>query len=64
MTISISSGRVTVPDVTDQPVETAQAQLTKAGFQSEVKRVASSKPKDIVITQARLQESPPRMARP
>ena len=52
VTISISSGRVTVPDVTDQPVETAQAQLTKAGFQSEVKRVASSKPKDIVITQA------------
>ena len=52
VTISISSGRITVPDVTDQPVATAQEQLTKAGFKSEVKRVASSRPKDVVITQA------------
>jgi beta-lactam-binding protein with PASTA domain len=52
VTISISSGRITVPDVTDQPVATAQEQLTKAGLKSEVKRVASSRPKDVVITQA------------
>jgi beta-lactam-binding protein with PASTA domain len=52
VTISISSGRSTVPDVTDQPVATAQEQLTQAGFKSEVKRVASSRPKDVVITQA------------
>jgi beta-lactam-binding protein with PASTA domain len=52
VTISISSGRVTVPDVTDQPVAGAQDQLTKAGFKSEVKRVASSRPKDTVVTQA------------
>jgi eukaryotic-like serine/threonine-protein kinase len=52
VTISISSGRITVPDVTGQPVDTAQESLTKAGFQTEVKRVASSRPKDIVITQA------------
>ena len=52
VTISISSGRITVPDVTDQPVDAAQEQLTKAGFKSEVKRVASSRPKNVVITQA------------
>jgi len=52
VTISISSGQITVPDVTGQPVATAQEQLTKAGLKSEVKRVASSRPKDVVITQA------------
>jgi len=52
VTISISSGRITVPDVTDQPVATAQEQLTKAGLKSEVQRVASTRPKDVVITQA------------
>jgi len=52
VTISISSGRITVPDVTDQPVATAQEQLTKAGLKSEVQRVASTRQKDVVITQA------------
>jgi serine/threonine-protein kinase len=52
VTISISSGQITVPDVTGQPVATAQEQLTKAGLKSEVKGVASSRPKDVVITQA------------
>jgi serine/threonine-protein kinase len=52
VTISISSGVITVPGVTGQPVADAQAQLTKAGFKSEVKGVASSRPKDVVIAQA------------
>jgi serine/threonine-protein kinase len=38
--------------VTSQPVEQAQTQLTNAGFESSVTRVASSRPKDIVIAQA------------
>ena len=51
VTIHISSGQVPVPNVTDVPVQQAQTQLTNAGFQSSVTRVASSRPKDIVITQ-------------
>ena len=52
VTIKISSGQAAVPDVTSQPVEQAQTQLTNAGFKSSVTRVASSRPKGIVITQA------------
>jgi serine/threonine-protein kinase len=49
--ISVSSGRVAVPDVTSLPVAQARQQLTNAGFQSSVKRVASSRQKDIVVSQ-------------
>jgi beta-lactam-binding protein with PASTA domain len=52
VTISISSGRLAVPDVTDRPLETAQRELTTAGFRSEVRRVASTRPKGIVLEQA------------
>ena len=52
VTISISSGHIAVPNVTSVPVQQAQQQLTNAGFQSSVTRVASSRPKDIVISQA------------
>jgi beta-lactam-binding protein with PASTA domain len=50
--ISVSSGRLTVPDVTSLALQEAQQKLTDAGFENEVKRVASSQPKDIVIAQA------------
>jgi beta-lactam-binding protein with PASTA domain len=52
VTIHISSGHLPVPSVTDVPVEQAQTQLTNAGFESSVTRVASSRPKDIVISQS------------
>jgi beta-lactam-binding protein with PASTA domain len=52
VTISISSGRLAVPDVTSLPLKQAQQRLVDAGFQSEVKRVASSRPKDVVIEQS------------
>jgi beta-lactam-binding protein with PASTA domain len=52
VTIRISSGQVSVPNVTSIPVQQAQSQLTDAGFKSTVKRVASSRPKDIVISQS------------
>ena len=52
VTISISSGHIPVPNVTSTPVQQAQTQLTNAGFKSSVTRVASSRPKDIVIAQA------------
>lgn len=52
VTISISSGRLAVPDVTGRPLKTAQQELTTAGFKSEVKRVASTRPKGIVLEQA------------
>lgn len=52
VTISISSGHIPVPNVTSVPVQQAQTQLTNAGFKSSVTRVASSKPKDIVISQS------------
>jgi beta-lactam-binding protein with PASTA domain len=51
VTISISSGRQAVPDVVGLPLKDAQQQLESKGFQSEVKRVASSKPKGIVVDQ-------------
>src|SRR5512133_3932683 len=52
VTIKISSGQVAVPNVTSQPVQQAQTQLTNAGFKNTVTRVASSQPKDIVIAQS------------
>ena len=52
VTISISSGRLAVPDVMGLVLEDAQMQLTAKGFQSEVKRVASSRPKDVVVEQS------------
>jgi beta-lactam-binding protein with PASTA domain len=52
VTISISSGRLAVPDVTALPLQRAQQRLADAGFQSEVKRVASSRPKGIVVEQS------------
>jgi beta-lactam-binding protein with PASTA domain len=51
VTIHISSGHIPVPNVTDVPVQQAQTQLTNAGFKNSVTRVASSRPKDTVITQ-------------
>jgi eukaryotic-like serine/threonine-protein kinase len=50
--ISISSGRLAVPNVTSLPLEQAQQRLTSAGFESEVKRVASTRPKDVVLEQS------------
>jgi beta-lactam-binding protein with PASTA domain len=51
VTIHISSGHAAVPNVTDQPVQQAQTALTNAGFKTSVTRHASSRPKDIVISQ-------------
>ena len=44
--LSVSSGRITVPDVTSSPVQQAVQEIDGAGFKAEVKGVASSKPKD------------------
>ena len=52
VTIKISSGQAAVPNVTAVPVQQAQTTLTDAGFKSTVTRVASSRPKDIVISQS------------
>jgi beta-lactam-binding protein with PASTA domain len=51
VTILISSGRRTVPDVTGLPLAQAQTQLTSAGLEVEIKRVASSRAKGIVVGQ-------------
>jgi beta-lactam-binding protein with PASTA domain len=52
VTISISSGRRAVPDVTSLPLKQAQTRLSDAGFKSEVKRVASSRQKGVVVEQS------------
>jgi beta-lactam-binding protein with PASTA domain len=52
VTISISSGRLAVPDVTGLPLNDAKRELRSAGFENDVKRVASSRPKGIVVEQA------------
>jgi beta-lactam-binding protein with PASTA domain len=52
VTIFISTGRQAVPDVVGLPLKKAQQQLQAKGFQSDVKRVASSKPKGIVVNQS------------
>jgi len=49
--ISVSSGRAAVPDVTSLPLKQAQQRLTDAGFKWEVKRVASSRQKGVVVEQ-------------
>jgi serine/threonine-protein kinase len=50
--ISISSGRLAVPNVTSLPLQQAQQRLTSAGFASKVKRVASTRPKGVVLEQS------------
>ena len=49
VTIFVSSGRLAVPDVTALPLADAQQKLQARGFKAEVKRVASTKPKGIVL---------------
>ena len=53
VTISISGGpaRKAVPNVTSLPLAQARQRLTAAGFKSQVKRVASTRPKGIVTQQ-------------
>jgi eukaryotic-like serine/threonine-protein kinase len=51
VTIFVSSGRLAVPDVTALPLADAQRKLQALGFKAEVKRVASTKPKGIVLDQ-------------
>jgi eukaryotic-like serine/threonine-protein kinase len=51
VTIFSSSGRLAVPDVTGLPLTDARKMLEARGFEVEVKRVASTKPKGIVIDQ-------------
>jgi serine/threonine-protein kinase len=52
VTISISSGHLPVPNVTSQPLQQARTTLIDVGFGAQVRRVASSRPKNIVITQS------------
>jgi beta-lactam-binding protein with PASTA domain len=56
VSIGVSAGpaRTPVPDVTSLPVQQAQQRLTAAGFNSTVKRVASTRPKGVVTDQAPL----------
>ena len=51
VTISISSGRLAVPNVVGQQQQQAVQQIEKAGLKSEVRRVPSSRPKDTVLSQ-------------
>jgi eukaryotic-like serine/threonine-protein kinase len=51
VTIFVSSGRLAVPDVTALPLADAQQKLQARGFKAEVKRVASTRPKGIVLEQ-------------
>jgi beta-lactam-binding protein with PASTA domain len=51
VTIFISSGRSAVPDVTGLPEPDAVQKLQAKGFKVEVKRVASTRPKGIVVSQ-------------
>jgi beta-lactam-binding protein with PASTA domain len=53
VTISISGGlaRKPVPNVTDLPLAQADQQLTSLGFKTTVKRVASTRNKDLVTAQ-------------
>jgi beta-lactam-binding protein with PASTA domain len=51
VTILISSGRHSVPDVTGLPLQQAQTRLTSAGFKVKITSVASSRPKDVVVHQ-------------
>jgi serine/threonine-protein kinase len=51
VTIFVSSGRLAIPDVTAVPLGDAQQKLQARGFKADVKRVASTKPKGIVLEQ-------------
>jgi beta-lactam-binding protein with PASTA domain len=51
VTIFVSSGRAAVPDVTGLPEANAVQQLQAKGFKVEVTRVASTRPKGIVVSQ-------------
>jgi beta-lactam-binding protein with PASTA domain len=51
VTIFVSSGRLAVPDVTRSRLADAQQKLQALGFTAEVRRVASTKPKGIVLNQ-------------
>jgi beta-lactam-binding protein with PASTA domain len=51
VTIFISSGRLAVPDVTGLPLPQARQQLEDAGFEVDVRRRASSRPRGDVIEQ-------------
>jgi serine/threonine-protein kinase len=51
VTIFISTGRLGVPDVTGLQLTDAEQKLQARGFKVDVKRVASSRPKGVVIDQ-------------
>jgi beta-lactam-binding protein with PASTA domain len=51
VTIFISSGRLSVPDVTGLTLTNAEQKLRNRGFKVELKRVASTRAKDTVIDQ-------------
>ena len=51
VTISVSTGRLGVPDVVGLELPEAEQKLEARGFKVEVKRVASTKPKGIVLDQ-------------
>ena len=51
VTIFVSSGRGAVPDVTGLPEANAVQKLQAKGFKVQVKRVASTRPKGIVVNQ-------------
>jgi beta-lactam-binding protein with PASTA domain len=52
VTISISAGRQAVPNVTGLQEQQAVQQLDSAGLKSQVRRVASSRPKGVVLAQS------------
>jgi beta-lactam-binding protein with PASTA domain len=52
VTISISAGRQAVPNVTGLQEQQAVQRLESAGLESQVRRVASSRPKGVVLTQS------------
>jgi serine/threonine-protein kinase len=51
VTIFVSTGRLGIPDVVGLELSEAQQKLEAQGFKVEVKRVASTKPKGIVLDQ-------------
>jgi beta-lactam-binding protein with PASTA domain len=51
VTIFISSGRLAVPDVTGLPLAQARRRLEDAGYDVEVRRRASTRPRGIVVDQ-------------
>jgi beta-lactam-binding protein with PASTA domain len=52
VTISISAGRQSVPDVTGLQEQQAVQQLQNAGLETQVRRVPSSRPKGTVLSQS------------